>query len=135
MTAPAVQAEVAEVVAGCPLLALRDDGDCWSDDEVAVVRSRGRLHAFEAQCPHGSASLVGAPVVRGAVVCPRHGARFRLSDGKPLSGPARRPLAVYDAQETPDGVVVRRRSERAAARRTFRQVLTALSRPARPTTG
>lgn len=126
MTAP-LTGQCEDVVAGCPLLALRQDGGRWSDAGVAVVRSGGRLYAFEAQCPHGGVSLADAPVSRGAIVCPSHGARFRLGDGKVLAGPARRPLTTYDAQETPGGVVVRTRRE-PPAHRPVRRVVSALAR-------
>lgn len=113
----------AEVV-GCPFAALTRDGDRWAgsldDHGVAVVRDGGRLHAFADTCPHGAVSLADAPVRGGVVTCPGHGARFRLSDGKALSGPSRVPLPCFDVE---DGVLRRRERRR---RRSLRQLLAAL---------
>jgi nitrite reductase/ring-hydroxylating ferredoxin subunit len=96
-------------VAVCPLAALQGEGARWSQDGVAVVRRQGRLHAFEDSCPHGGVSLSEGEVRGGAVRCPRHGARFRLSDGTVLRGPATRALTCFDVAQTPAGVVVRTR--------------------------
>ncbi|MDT7545140.1 MAG: hypothetical protein QOE99_1250 [Actinomycetota bacterium] len=114
-----------QVEAGCPLAALAREGDRWTGDGVTVVRDRGRLHAFAEQCPHGGASLAGAPVKRGVVTCPRHGARFRLSDGTALAGPTRTPLPCFDVEDTGSGVVLLRRERR--PRRSLREWLTALT--------
>jgi nitrite reductase/ring-hydroxylating ferredoxin subunit len=50
----------------CPLALLRPDVvvECGA---VAIVSSGGRLHAFEAQCPHGAASLGEGSVRRGVL--------------------------------------------------------------------
>lgn len=113
----------------CPLAALASDGDRWTGDGVTVVRDRGRLHAFAEQCPHGGASLAGAPVHRGVVTCPRHGARFRLSDGTALSGPTRTPLPCFDVADAGAGVLLLPRERR--PRRSLRAWLSARVRSAR----
>lgn len=114
MTAPV--SPPADVLAVCPLLALQRDGDRWVDQGIAVVRRGGRLYAFAEACPHGGASLADGEIRRGAVSCPRHAARFRLRDGKSLSGPARRPLACYDLEEAGSGLLVRPRAAAPAER-------------------
>jgi nitrite reductase/ring-hydroxylating ferredoxin subunit len=64
-------------------------------------------------------------VKRGVVTCPRHGARFRLSDGTALAGPTRTPLPCFDVEDTGAGVVLLRREKR--PRRSLREWLTALA--------
>lgn len=88
--------------AACPLDELRS-GRVRLDD-VVVVQTRAGLRAFAEQCPHGGASLLDAPVDDRTVTCPRHGARFRLADGRALAGPVRTPLPTYDVEEV-DGTV------------------------------
>ena len=111
----------AELV-GCPFAALARDGDRWAGDGVAVVRAGGRLHAFADTCPHGAVSLADAPVRGGVVTCPGHGARFRLSDGKALSGPTRTPLPCFDVDTAGE---LHRREPR---RRTLRELLASIGR-------
>lgn len=106
---PPVQAPDSLELARCPLAALRQEGAVVGSGSVAVVRQGRRVHAFEAQCPHGAASLIDAPVRRGVVSCPLHGARFRLSDGRALSGPVRRPLTVFRVDLAGPFAVVRTR--------------------------
>jgi 3-phenylpropionate/trans-cinnamate dioxygenase ferredoxin subunit len=64
---------------------------------VALVRQGRQVHAFADTCPHGAASLADGVVRGGVVTCPRHGARFRLRDGRAVAGPTRTPLALLTA--------------------------------------
>lgn len=95
-----------EVLAVCPVAALRVEGARWAQDGVVVVRHRGELLAYEQACPHAGASLADGSLHAGAVICPHHNARFRLRDGKVLAGPARRPLRCFEVEEVGDEVVV-----------------------------
>lgn len=52
---------------------------------VFLCRSALGLHAMRDVCPHQDLSLEGARVRQGAVMCPHHGARFNLADGRSLS--------------------------------------------------
>lgn len=49
--------------------------------DVAVFRTGDRFFAIDDLCPHMGASLSGGFVEDGAVTCPWHYWRFRLSDG------------------------------------------------------
>lgn len=60
---------------------------------LLLCRSASGLHAMAETCPHQEKSLEGARVRGNAVMCPHHGARFSLEDGRSLS-----------PQLTPDGV-------------------------------
>ncbi|HET7045406.1 MAG TPA: non-heme iron oxygenase ferredoxin subunit [Gaiellaceae bacterium] len=74
--------------------------------EVGVYNCGGALRAIEDRCSHDD-----GPLCEGdwepddcVVVCPRHGSRFDLETGRPLSLPAFEPVDVYPV-ETVDGVV------------------------------
>ncbi len=87
------QVATAADLATCPVQALRA-GPVVTDG-VALVLDGGTVRAFTDRCPHGGASLAQGEVRGGVVTCPRHGARYRLRDGRALSGPVRTPLPVF----------------------------------------
>jgi 3-phenylpropionate/trans-cinnamate dioxygenase ferredoxin subunit len=72
---------------------------------VTVVRYTGLLHAYEDRCTHDDAPLADAELAddsdapSGVVVCPRHGARFCLKTGSPLSPPAYEPIKIFGVRE------------------------------------
>lgn len=51
------------------------------DQEVLLVNIKGTFYAVENECPHQGAPLAGALVKDDYLSCPRHGYRFKLSDG------------------------------------------------------
>ncbi len=74
--------------------------------EIAVWRHGGRLHALDNRCPHTGGPLALGRVERGQVVCPWHGARFALADGRPCGGPADAPVTAYPVRQEGRGVFV-----------------------------
>jgi 3-phenylpropionate/trans-cinnamate dioxygenase ferredoxin subunit len=75
-------------------------------DQVGVYNCEGELRAIEDRCSHDD-----GPLCEGdwepdecIVTCPRHGARFDLASGRPLSLPAFQPVAVFPV-EVQDGIV------------------------------
>lgn len=72
------------------LVAVMVDGDV-----VAVAVLAGKLHAFDAKCPHAGCSLVDGDLDEGAVTCPCHFARFDITTGAVLEGPARSGVRVW----------------------------------------
>lgn len=61
---------------------------------VLVVREGEALHAFNDRCPHQAALLSPGKVRRGAIMCPLHGARFRIDTGECI-GAAYPPLRRF----------------------------------------
>ena len=66
-------------------------------DQVGVYNCDGAYRAIEDRCSHDD-----GPLCEGdwepdecIVTCPRHGARFDLETGRPLSLPAFQPVAVF----------------------------------------
>jgi len=73
----------------------------WS---ILLCRDDGAIHALLNRCPHAAAPLAPAGRVRrGIIMCPLHGARFRLDDGACVSGSAYAPLKRFPWRETADG--------------------------------
>ena len=60
----------------------------WEDVEIGVFNCAGSLYAIEDRCSHDDES-------RCAVECPRHGSRFDLKTGKPLTLPAYEPVDTF----------------------------------------
>jgi nitrite reductase/ring-hydroxylating ferredoxin subunit/uncharacterized membrane protein len=55
---------------------------------VLLIRLNGSFAAISATCPHAGGPLDEGPLANGVVECPWHGSRFRLRDGRVLTGPA-----------------------------------------------
>ncbi len=66
------------------------------DADVILLRSGGRLHAYGEHCPHLGAPLSDGWLSNGSIVCPCHGARFELSTGSTVKGPATSPLTCFE---------------------------------------
>ncbi len=73
-----------EIVAGWPVL---------------VVGSEGRIRATINRCTHAASAFApGGRARRGVLMCPAHGARFRIEDGACIGGPYR-PLRTFACRE------------------------------------
>ena len=72
---------------------------------VVVVRTDEGYRALSAVCTH-LGCVVKWKKARRQFFCPCHGGRFDAS-GRVLGGPARRPLARLEVEESEDGVLVR----------------------------
>ena len=68
---------------------------------IGVYHVDGELYALEDRCSHDDGPLVEGDweaddgMGRPVVVCPRHGSRFDLRTGVPLSLPATVPVETY----------------------------------------
>ena len=78
----------------------------WEDLEIGVFNCNGELFAVEDRCSHDD-----GPLAEGdwepdecIVVCPRHGSRFDIRSGRPLTLPAYEPVDTYPVHVV-DGVV------------------------------
>jgi len=71
---------------------------------VMLTRDEGTIRALLNRCSHAASPL--APqgrVRRGAVMCPLHGARFKLDTGECLGGADYKPLLTFACREGADG--------------------------------
>ena len=69
----------------------------WEDVEIGVFNCNGEILAIEDRCSHDNGTLVEGELDQGdcTVECPRHGSRFDLRTGKPLTLPAYRPVDTF----------------------------------------
>jgi 3-phenylpropionate/trans-cinnamate dioxygenase ferredoxin subunit len=69
----------------------------WDDVEIGVFNCGGDLYAIEDRCSHDDGPLAEGELDEAActVECPRHGARFDLKTGKPLTLPAYVPVDTF----------------------------------------
>lgn len=65
------------------------------DRRILLCRSATGIHAMDDMCPHQLLSLDGARVRSNFILCPHHGARFSLEDGRSLSSITPNGLTLY----------------------------------------
>ncbi len=71
---------------------------------VAVAVVDGELHAFDDTCPHAGCSLADGELDEQNVVCPCHFARFDVTTGAVVEGPATSGVGVWSVTFT-DGTL------------------------------
>ena len=78
----------------------------WDDLEIGVFNCGGTLLAIEDRCSHDDGDLVQGEFDHETctVECPRHGSRFDLRTGKPLTLPAYVPVDTFPVA-VEDGVI------------------------------
>jgi naphthalene 1,2-dioxygenase system ferredoxin subunit len=79
------------------------DGDIVSavvaGRQIGLVRLGEALHAIDATCTHGNASLCGGFVEPdGSVECPLHQGRFDIASGRALCAPLTQDLVVHEVR-------------------------------------
>ncbi len=67
------------------------------DVEILVVNCDGEILAMEDRCSHDDGDLADGELDVAAcqIECPRHGARFDLRSGRPLTLPAYEPVDTF----------------------------------------
>ncbi len=67
------------------------------DLEIGVFNCAGSVYAIEDRCSHDDGPLVEGSLDERActIECPRHGARFDLRTGRPLTLPAYQPVDTF----------------------------------------
>ena len=78
----------------------------WDDLEIGVFNCAGDILAIEDRCSHDDGDLMEGEVDLDTctVECPRHGSRFDLRTGKPLTLPAYVPVDTFPVS-VQDGVI------------------------------
>lgn len=72
-------------------------------NELALIREGDRILAVHAQCAHAGGPLAEGTIVDGAIECPWHGSRFRLTDGHVARGPAMYDQPAYEVRRAEAG--------------------------------
>ena len=89
-----------QIIEVCPLSEL-PPGEMrlveWDELEIGVFNCAGTVYAIEDRCSHDDGPLVegGLDQENCTVECPRHGSRFDLRTGKPLTLPAYVPVDTF----------------------------------------
>ena len=78
----------------------------WDELEIGVFNCGGDILAIEDRCSHDDGDLVQGELDQDTctVECPRHGSRFDLRTGKPLTLPAYVPVDTFPVS-VQDGVI------------------------------
>ncbi len=63
---------------------------------IALFNVAGTIHAIDDVCTHDGGPLAEGELKGCEIECPRHGARFDVTTGRPLSMPAIEPVAVHE---------------------------------------
>jgi 3-phenylpropionate/trans-cinnamate dioxygenase ferredoxin subunit len=89
-----------EIIDVCPLSELPPGAKRiieWEDVEIGVFNCNGVLYAIEDRCSHDDGPLAEGEMDPESctVECPRHGSRFDLRTGKPLTLPAYEPVDTF----------------------------------------
>ena len=73
---------------------------------VGVFNVDGELYALEDRCSHDDGPLAEGDFEpdEGVAICPRHGSRFDIRTGRPLTLPAYVPVETFEVR-VEDGVV------------------------------
>ena len=76
------------------------------DLEIGVFNCAGEVLAIEDRCSHDDGPLVEGELDQGSctVECPRHGSRFDLRTGRPITLPAYQPVETFPVS-VDDGMI------------------------------
>ncbi|MDQ2816723.1 MAG: non-heme iron oxygenase ferredoxin subunit [Candidatus Eremiobacteraeota bacterium] len=62
---------------------------------IALCNYDGAIYAIDDVCTHDRGPLGQGELIGREIECPRHGARFDVTDGRAVRLPAVRPVKVY----------------------------------------
>ncbi|MEZ6132947.1 MAG: iron-sulfur cluster assembly protein [Planctomycetaceae bacterium] len=68
------------------------------DIPALVVRLDDDYFVIEDVCSHDGQPLTDGPIDKGAITCPRHGAKFDLKTGAALCMPATKPIRTFQVE-------------------------------------
>ena len=76
---------------------------------VSIARAGDGLYAFGdlCPCPGTACPLSGGLLTGTTIMCQCHGSQFDLTTGAVISGPASRPLTVYEVRQVADTILIR----------------------------
>jgi 3-phenylpropionate/trans-cinnamate dioxygenase ferredoxin subunit len=73
---------------------------------IALCNVDGTYYAIDDVCTHDGGPLDQGELEGNLVECPRHGARFDVTNGRPVVLPAVRPVKTYPVEVVGDDVRV-----------------------------
>jgi 3-phenylpropionate/trans-cinnamate dioxygenase ferredoxin component len=73
---------------------------------IAIFHTCGSYYAIDDVCTHDGGPLAEGELRDCEIECPRHGARFDVRTGKPLSMPAIEPVATHRVEVRADDIYI-----------------------------
>jgi 3-phenylpropionate/trans-cinnamate dioxygenase ferredoxin component len=73
---------------------------------IALCNVNGRFYAIDDVCTHDGGPLDQGELQDNLVECPRHGAKFDVTTGRPMTLPAVRPVQTYKVGVDGDDVQI-----------------------------
>ena len=77
------------------------------DSLVVLVHLDGQFYCIDDVCTHDGGPLGEGQLCDHAIACPRHGAKFDIRTGKPLSMPATEATVTHEVRVEGEDVYVR----------------------------
>ena len=77
------------------------------DSVVVLFRVGGCFYCIDDLCTHDGGPLGEGRLEDHAIACPRHGAKFDIRTGQPLTMPATEPTLVHEVKVEGEDVYVR----------------------------
>ncbi|PCI02010.1 MAG: ferredoxin [Zetaproteobacteria bacterium] len=72
--------------------------------KIAIFHLSQGLYAIEDRCSHDNGELASGELDGDEIICPRHGARFCIFNGKALTPPAYEAIEVFETR-TANGMI------------------------------
>ena len=69
------------------------------EKNIVIFNIESQFYALEDACSHDKGPIGSGEVEGLEVICPRHGARFNIQNGKALSMPAVKDIVYYPVRE------------------------------------
>lgn len=77
------------------------------DRLVVLVQVAGQVFCIDDVCTHDGGPLGEGELEGDCLVCPRHGAKFRVSDGAAMTMPATEPTVAHETKVEDGWIFVR----------------------------
>jgi 3-phenylpropionate/trans-cinnamate dioxygenase ferredoxin subunit len=77
------------------------------DRIVALFHVSGQFWALDDLCTHDGGTLADGELSGHTIICPRHGAKFDIRDGRALTMPATQATSAHEVKVEGDSVLVK----------------------------
>lgn len=77
------------------------------DQIVMLVKVNGQVFCIDDVCTHDGGSFDGGELCDHEITCPRHGAKFDVRTGQPVTMPATEPTIIHEVRVANGGIFVR----------------------------
>ncbi len=101
---------MADYVRVCKVSDVPDPGKTVVEAEdrlVGLFHVDGKWYALDDLCTHDGGPLAEGELKGHEIICPRHGARFDVRDGRALTMPATSPTVSHEVKVDGDDVLIR----------------------------